>query len=218
MNAAENGLKHGAIGYLNTDWGDNGHWQPLPVSYLGFAFGAAMSWANTANRELDVRKTLDLFIFHDDAEVMGNLVYELGNVYQTPGILIPNNSVLFWILQATPEEIRAKAENWDSDKTEGLYKTITQIETIITELPSARMRGSDAELIKREFQWIADMLTHACHRALWVLGAEDERVNELAADAQRLLLEHEYIWQARNRPGGFVDSQARLERAARDYA
>ena len=24
---AENGLKHGAIGYLNTDWGDWGHWQ-----------------------------------------------------------------------------------------------------------------------------------------------------------------------------------------------
>ncbi len=218
VNAAENGLKHGAIGYLNTDWGDNGHWQPLPVSYLGFAFGAAVAWANTTNRELDVRKALDLFIFHDDAEVMGNLVYELGNVYQTPGVLIPNNSVLFWILQATPEEIRAKAENWDDDKTEGLYKTVTQIETIITELPSTRMRGSDAELIKREFQWIADMLTHACHRALWALGAEDERVIELAANAKRLLSEHEYIWQARNRPGGFVDSQARLEKTAQDYA
>ena len=38
---AENGLKHGAVGYLNTDWGDRGHWQVLPVSYLGFAAGAA---------------------------------------------------------------------------------------------------------------------------------------------------------------------------------
>ncbi len=39
--AAENGLAYGAVGYLNTDWGDNGHWQPLPVSYLGMAMGAA---------------------------------------------------------------------------------------------------------------------------------------------------------------------------------
>ena len=33
--AAENGLKHGASGYLNTDWGDNGHWQSLPISESG---------------------------------------------------------------------------------------------------------------------------------------------------------------------------------------
>src|ERR1700722_1905608 len=25
--AAENGLRHGAVGYLNTDWGDHGHLQ-----------------------------------------------------------------------------------------------------------------------------------------------------------------------------------------------
>jgi hexosaminidase len=43
LSAAENGLKHGASGYLNTDWGDAGHWQMLPVSYLGFAMGAAYS-------------------------------------------------------------------------------------------------------------------------------------------------------------------------------
>jgi len=54
LSAAENGLKHGAIGYLNTDWGDNGHWQPLPVSYLGFAVGAAYSWNLESNRHMDV--------------------------------------------------------------------------------------------------------------------------------------------------------------------
>ncbi|MGC8782655.1 MAG: beta-N-acetylhexosaminidase, partial [Anaerolineae bacterium] len=43
-NAAMNGIRNGAIGYLITDWGDAGHWQPLPVSYLGFAWGAALSW------------------------------------------------------------------------------------------------------------------------------------------------------------------------------
>lgn len=26
INAAENGLKTGATGFLNTDWSDNGHW------------------------------------------------------------------------------------------------------------------------------------------------------------------------------------------------
>ena len=39
--AAACGVANGAIGYLNTDWGDIGHLQYLPISYLGFAAGAA---------------------------------------------------------------------------------------------------------------------------------------------------------------------------------
>ena len=42
--AAEAGRKHGAMGYLNTDWGDGGHPQPLAVSYLPYLLGAALSW------------------------------------------------------------------------------------------------------------------------------------------------------------------------------
>ena len=55
--AAENGLKHGAIGYLNTDWGDNGHWQYQSTAYLGYVYGAAVSWAVEANAGV-VRRSL----------------------------------------------------------------------------------------------------------------------------------------------------------------
>ena len=53
--AATNGRKHGAIGLLNTDWGDNGHMQPLPVSYLGFLYGASMSWSPRASADMNCR-------------------------------------------------------------------------------------------------------------------------------------------------------------------
>jgi len=39
--AAKAGKKFGAIGFLNTDWGDGGHPQPLAVSWPLFAAGAA---------------------------------------------------------------------------------------------------------------------------------------------------------------------------------
>ncbi len=42
INAAENGMKHGATGYLNTDWGDNGHWQTLTGQLLGFCDGGCL--------------------------------------------------------------------------------------------------------------------------------------------------------------------------------
>ena len=41
--AAESGLRHGAGGYIITDWGDNGHWQPLSVSYVPLLYGAALA-------------------------------------------------------------------------------------------------------------------------------------------------------------------------------
>ena len=44
LEAAEAGLEYGAGGYLVTDWGDNGHWQQLPVSVPGFMLGAAAAW------------------------------------------------------------------------------------------------------------------------------------------------------------------------------
>ncbi len=60
-NAAQAGLKHGALGLLNTDWGDGGHWQILPISYLGLALGAAMSWRAETNRDIDLPGVLEKY-------------------------------------------------------------------------------------------------------------------------------------------------------------
>jgi len=49
VSAAHHGRENGAVGYLVTDWGDNGHWQTLPVSYLGFMAGAGLAWNAEAN-------------------------------------------------------------------------------------------------------------------------------------------------------------------------
>ena len=48
-NATENGLRHGASGVLNTDWGDNGHTQYLPVRPR-VRRRAALPWCHETNR------------------------------------------------------------------------------------------------------------------------------------------------------------------------
>ncbi len=65
VNAAENGLKHGASGYLNTDWGDNGHWQVPSVSWLGLAAGAAFGWCLKSNVDLAAPQVVSRFAFDD---------------------------------------------------------------------------------------------------------------------------------------------------------
>ncbi len=86
--AAEQGLENGAIGYLNTNWGDTLGWRRcFPVSYLGFAYGAAVSWAQAENRGLNVPCALDTFVFQDSRGLMGQLAYDLGNAYKETGVL-----------------------------------------------------------------------------------------------------------------------------------
>jgi hypothetical protein len=150
---------------------------------------------------------------------MGRLAYDLGNAYLETGLRIHNNSALFRILQDTPQQIAVR----DGLTESNLQKTLAFINQTIAVLPEIQLNHPDADLIRREFHWAADMLRHACRRGLWVLsqahGQEDVALRRhLAQDAERLLAEHTDIWLARNRPGGLKDSQARLEKMRRDYS
>jgi hypothetical protein len=222
-NAARNGLKHGAIGFLNTDWGDYGHWQPLPVSYLGLAAGAAHSWAFDANCSLGLSDALNHFAFRDTMGIMGRLAYDLGDVYRLTGISVHNASVLFRVLHATPAQmVEWLRTNEVSDLAQRLRAVLDAIDGIIGNLGNADMQRVDAELIKREFSWGANMLRHACWRAIWALNIERNVENNtltqwLLQEADKLLPEFEAIWHGRNRTGGFARSMERMQRMRNDY-
>jgi len=144
---------------------------------------------------------------------MGRIAYDLGNAYREPGVAVPNASILFSILQTSPEQIAAM-EGLDR---EGLQRTLAYVDRVMAPLPQASMQHGQSGLIRREFRWAADMLRHACRRGIWALGrahgVEDSALRRgLTEDAWRLIAEFREIWRARNRPGGFADSLARMER------
>ncbi len=232
LNAAENGLKYGAIGYLNTDWGDNGHMQMLPVSFLGFAAGAAYSWALESNRKLDIQHALSLYAFRDRSDALGCVAYELGNVYLKTGADFSNDSFLFLAI------------NWHLEKLQNHYLTpkvpFWQILEAIDQaaMPISYIKIDEDRnplrkeaLLVREFDFTARILRHACWRGLLACGATSECPNEtnppaddtqfrhkLDWDMETLIGDYEELWMERNRPGGLRDSVAHLERARNDYA
>ena len=208
LNAAENGLKHGAVGFLNTDWGDNGHWQPLPVSFLGFAVGAAYAWNLENNRKLDVAEALSRFAFDDPAGVMGKLAYDLGNVYLASGIKIPNVSALFGVMQRSLEEIAA----YPGIIPAPFQYSLEAIDRAAAPLGKDRSQRPDAALIRREFALAVHMLRHACQRGLRALETDAScKVGQsvlLGKDLDDLLGEYRAVWLERNRPGGLAESLA----------
>jgi hexosaminidase len=228
-NAAVNGRQHGAIGYLNTNWGDNGHWEPLPVSYLGLAGGAAYAWAYEANEGLDLAEAISLHAFGDPTGVMGRLAYDLGNLYLESGYDTFNGTIFFSIMQAEADQVASRLAQGpdrpmeENDLEAHWRQVLARVEAVTVPLAGEpAMERPDAALVQREFRWVAHMVSHACQRALWLLGRHVGREDadlrrQLLADCDELLAEHEAVWHARNRPGGFRDSQARLLRVRQSY-
>jgi hypothetical protein len=210
LNAAEAGLRHGASGYLITDWGDKGHWQSLPVSYLGIVAGAALAWSLEANRNLDIPTALNRHAFEDTAGVMGELDYELGNIYQLPGLARNNSSGLFWILQRSPEDLKQVQQQLDPDKTRyvpetTLLEALDRIDRIMAPLDQSRMPQPEAELVKREYRLIANLMRLACRRALLALEPQQFQA-EYASEIPAIIEEYKQVWLSRNQPGGLADS------------
>ena len=192
--AAAAGLKHGAEGLLATDWGDNGHWQPLPVSYAGFAAASAFAWNASAAAELPLAKLLDRHAFEDKADILGQLALDLGDLYRTTAMELENASVLFHLLH------KRDLAPWLAKLPGGaLEKTAQRLDEIIAPLNRTQMRRADAVLVRDEFALVARMIRHGIHRV--TIGKEN------AEELHAILDEHRRIWLARNRPGGLADSQ-----------
>jgi hexosaminidase len=213
-NAAKNGLKHGAIGFLNTDWGDMGYLQYLPVSYLGYLAGAALSWCFKANQNEEFMDALNMHVFKDSANVMGKLVYDLGNTYLHTGTLLGNSSVLFRMLSSPADPLPETV----TEKT--LKKTREYIDAVMSPISQARMNRPDASLIVSEYENTRRILHHACHRGTAIRQGtiETAKVKDaLAKEIREFMGNHRELWMARNRVGGLQDSTRILEILLKQY-
>lgn len=211
LDAVEAAQRHGAKGVLVTDWGDGGHWQHLPISYLGFAWTAALSWSLDANRALDLPRVLDRFAFRTVG--LGQIAWDLGNTYLKPGFRRGNSSILYWFYTATLAEMRRSWQPFIKYGTEvflddaavrrGMNETIEWIDGTVA--PLSRI---DNDLLRREFLHAGAMARHAARRVL--------RADGLHAELDALVGELVALWPGRNRPGGMQDS-ARTLNASRSF-
>lgn len=216
--AATAGHDHGATGVLTTDWGDNGHLQPLPVSYLGFAVGALVSWNVSAAHAADaipITELLDSHVFFDSAGVLGKAVWDLGQAWDFAGAHVLNNSLLFSLLTTRDPHFDAKLVSRES-----LTAARELVLAARSRLAAARSSRADADLIQRELTWVADALECAS-----LLGEERSSIGfdaplsripsarrlELVSSLSGLLERHSENWLARSRPGGLRESRGRLE-------
>jgi len=208
-NAARNASRFGARGYLITDWGDRGHHQYQPVSYLGILSGACFSWATRANAKIDPIDGVNRIFFADSSGKTGRICWELGEVLELAPSSIRNatifNQLLFWDMKNDPGYM-------DGITPSQLKRCHKKLSSLDAELHLADPECDDRAVIKSELHNAIAMAKHGLDRYLLYQNTTLDNIKP-ARNLRRIISEHETLWLARNRPGGLNESSARLRRS-----
>lgn len=180
------GRRFGAKGYLVTDWGDEGHWQPLVASLPGIVLGGAFAASGAKAAKMDLELELNRIM---DAPLAGPLL-KLGTLYLRGGALRANCSELFNIL----------LNDHGYSRHPGLTDAVLdEISGIAHGVRIAVERYADHNDWAKEIAYMASLIDCACHRR------DEGRLRALRD-------EHGRIWRLRSREGGRADSLAKLPR------
>lgn len=180
------GRQFGAKGYMLTDWGDEGHWQPLAASLPAIVLAGNFAASGPKAAKMDVERELDSIM---DAP-LGGLLMRLGTLYLRGGALRTNCSELFNILR----------NDHGYSRHPGLTQAVLDdISGVAAGVRQAAQRWADRNDWAKEIVYMANLIDCACHRR------DEGRLRALRD-------EHGRIWRLRSREGGRIDSLAKLPR------
>jgi hexosaminidase len=227
--AASAGLAQGAVGFLNTDWGDGGHPQPLAVSYLPYLVGASLSWCARSFDERLLGPVLNRDIFEDPSGRMAQGAMALGLAHQKLEFTAPNLTPLGAVIAAPPTERRELfcRDGLKYFKQIGEHKIRAALEEITGQLAhihTARPFTASGRILKTELDMAARMAGHSCKFMLWQqlqAASRSAKAAKLARTSLRELakLDAEFrrYWPRRNK--GSVDKCAAfLQWRMNDYS
>ncbi|MDD5140758.1 MAG: family 20 glycosylhydrolase [Verrucomicrobiales bacterium] len=188
--AARAGKKFGAIGFLNTDWGDGGHPQPLAVSWPLFAAGAALAWNSKALDERNLLAVLSRDVFQDPNGKVVKAAFKLGFAHQKLGVKALNETPLGTVI-ATP-----KPEDRELFCRDGLkwfakipkkkvLVVLKEIQKQRAVLLRAKPNSDLGKILARELDLAARMAEQSCEFMLWQQAVVAGKTSEAKALAQQ---------------------------------
>ncbi len=209
--AATAGRRHGAAGYLITDWGDGGHPQPLAVSVLPYMFGAALSWcAATADEKL-LAPVADRDVFHDPAGETGRAALALGFAHRKFGFMVPNLTPFGAVIAAPPPAQREMfcrdgLKYYTSIPAKKIRAAMEEVGSQRAALRRGRPVSREGKILARELDLAARMAIESCRFMLWqqTVAAGRTRVATGAAKRARrelraLARDFAVYWPRRNK-------------------
>lgn len=124
------GVKYGATGVLNTDWGDFGHINFLSSSIPGMAYGASLSWNPDGEKEFEnVFKALSIIEYGDESLELVSLLNQLSKAQ-----IVGWYELVTWKENRGSLDIKEEYSNLDGEKILAGYNLACEIENKFTTL------------------------------------------------------------------------------------
>ena len=170
--AAQAGSRHGALGYLITDWGDGGHPQPLAVSYLPYLAGASLSWCAKTFDEAKLIPVLSRDVFKDPTGNAAKAALALGLSHRKLNFTVPNETPLGTAIAVPPPEQQElfcrygwKHHAWISGKN--IRAALKEIKKQRAVLRQAKPSSEAGNVLVSELHLAARMAAESCRFMLW---------------------------------------------------
>jgi hypothetical protein len=209
--AARAGKEFGAIGLLNTDWGDGGHPQPLAVSWPMFLAGASLAWNANDFDESELLPVLSRDVFEDSTGKMAKAAFKLGYAHKKLGLNAPNETPLGTVIAAPKPEDRElfcrHGLKWFSKiPAKKIQAALDEIEKQRTALLRAKPDSDSGEVFLRDLDLAARMAAQSCKFMLWqqkVASGNILEAKQLARagihELQTLEKDFNSLWPLRNK-------------------
>lgn len=212
--AAEAGRKNKASGYLITEWGDGGHPQPLAVSWLPLAAGAALAWCQESYQESSLVPVLSRDIFQDPGQSVAKAAFALGLAHQKLHFGELNLTPLGAVIAAPEPETRELfcrngLKYYAKISPRHLHATWREVQKQLAILKTAARDKSispSGKILVRELELAARMAEQSCKFMLWQKQVAEGKTS-LARQAARkgikelttLKKEFNAFWPRRNK-------------------
>ncbi len=223
---ADAGRRYGALGMINTDWGDFGHYNLQGNSFFAFAWGAQQSWSGEmAPRSFD--RAFSLRVFGDASGEAARLYRELGAIHD-PGFQVFNGSALQYLFF---DDI-AESTFVCATKKSALERSERALKRTLARIEEARECFEREELAWHELRYAARASLFAVRKTLaarryndWRKRPDSLKARErkrlaktlggLAEQQRDLGKELRRLWMARNARSNFGRNAKRLRRSTK---
>ncbi len=220
------GRKHGALGLVNTDWGDFGHYNLLGNSWFAYAFGAQQSWSGDPDPS-SFDRAFSARVFGETGKrgEVARLYRELGAIHNT-GFSVFNGSPIQYLFFDDLEESYFIA----GSKKGALERSHKKLVRVRSRIDRAKHCFREEKETWRELLYAADASLLAVEKALagqrynaWrrrpaSLGARERRqlagrLRGLAKTQSTLLTRLRKLWLARSAISNFELTERRIKRS-----
>ncbi len=170
--AAAAGRKHGASGYLNTDWGDGGHPQPLAVSWPLYVIGAAHSWCSKTFREELLVPVLSREVYEDATQRIAQAALALGVAHQKFGYREANVTPFGVVIAAPPPATRelfcrSGLKCYARIKPQRIQTAAAEVKRQCAVLRRGKPASPTARILQVELDLAARMALESCRIMRW---------------------------------------------------